>query len=88
MNYLNTKISIILFEQIIKSRFYVDKSMMIEGICKTIKSDGKYICITRPRRFGKTVNANMLAAYFVKDANSKELFSHLKISKTEDYGKH
>ena len=69
MNYLNTKTSTILFEKAVKSKYYVDKSRMIETVCKNIRSEGQYICITRPRRFGKTVNANMLAAYLTKGSD-------------------
>ncbi len=88
MNYLNTKTSIILFEKAVKSKYYVDKSRMIETVCENIRSEGQYICITRPRRFGKTVNANMLAAYLTKGADSRALFDHLKIAETKDYGRH
>lgn len=88
VNYLNTQTPIILFEKAVKSKYYVDKSRMIETVCENIKSEGQYICITRPRRFGKTVNASMLSAYFTKGGDSRELFGHLEISKTEGYDRH
>ncbi|MCI8876080.1 MAG: AAA family ATPase [Lachnospiraceae bacterium] len=47
-----------------------------------------YLCITRPRRFGKSVNANMLGAYFTKGFDSEELFRNLRIAKTKNYRKH
>lgn len=63
MNYLNTKDSYTLFEETVNSQVYVDKSLLIKQVSKKIRTGDKFICITRPRRFGKTVNANMLATY-------------------------
>ena len=61
MNYLNTNRPLLLFRQTLNDELYVDKSLMIDSISKCINNAArKYICITRPRRFGKTVNANML----------------------------
>lgn len=47
-----------------------------------------YICNSRPRRFGKSLTANMLAAYYSCGCDSKEMFSDLAISKTDDFNKH
>ncbi len=46
------------------------------------------VCVSRPRRFGKTMAAKMLCAYYDKNSNSKELFDGLEISKDVDYEKH
>ncbi|MBR5508532.1 MAG: AAA family ATPase [Lachnospiraceae bacterium] len=86
MNYLNTKDSCLIFQQAFESDIYVDKSMMIEKILSKRNAFNKYICITRPRRFGKTVNANMLAAYFTKGLDSKVIFDQLKIRHSSRYG--
>ena len=64
------------------------ESLLIEKTNKLIRIDGKYICITRPRRFGKTINANMLGAYYTKGYDSHFLFDNLAIAKTESYEKH
>ena len=88
MNCLNTKTPVILFEKAVKSKYYVDKSGMIRTVCENIGTEGQYICITRPRRFGKTINANMLSAYLTKGADSRVLFDHLKIAEAEAYGRH
>ena len=48
----------------------------------------KFICNSRPRRFGKSMAANMLAAYYSKGCDSKELFAGLEIAKHADYEKH
>lgn len=85
MYYLNTDTSFILFQKTRKSEIYVDKSLFIQQISKKIGTGAPYICITRPRRFGKTVNLNMLGAYYAKNRDSSVLFDDLKIAGTEDY---
>ena len=87
MNYLNTRDSFDTFMQAVASNIYVDKSMMIEEIMKRTGSYDKYICITRPRRFGKSTNAGMLAAYFTKGYDSGPVFENLSIHDSSVYGK-
>lgn len=86
--YLNTDTPLILFRKAVGSKIYVDKSMLIEKISDTITNGNQYICITRPRRFGKTINANMLGAYYTRGFDSHELFDGLAISKSDSYPKH
>ena len=57
---------------------YVDKSSMIPLINATLNSESRYSCVTRCRRFGKSMTARMLAAYYDKSCDSRELFSGLK----------
>ena len=65
---------------------YIDKSMLIEKTNERLdKSSRKFICVSRPRRFGKTIASNMLAAYYSKGADSKLLFSNLKISSADSF---
>ena len=61
--------------------FYVDKSLIISEMNNIIrqKSD-KFICVSRPRRFGKTMAANMIAAYYTKGADSHDAFKGLNIA--------
>jgi len=89
MYYLDTNLSYINFEQTIHDDIYVDKTMLIEKISHRLnKKSSKYICITRPRRFGKTINANMLGAYYTLGYDSHALFKDLMIAKTEGYDTH
>ena len=67
------------------SRFYVDKSMLIALLNEKIGTDDRFLCVSRPRRFGKTMAANMIAAYYSKGCDSHELFSDLKISKDPSF---
>lgn len=88
MYYLNSDGPLILFEETRNTDLYVDKSLLIDKISSHIRAIDKYICITRPRRFGKTINAAMLGAYYTKGYDSSPLFQSLKISQTGSYRKH
>ena len=52
------------FKQILAADIYVDKTMMISQLNKFIDKCNQYICVSRPRRFGKTFATNMLCAYY------------------------
>ena len=69
----------------IRDDFYVDKSMFISVLNKRLESRSRFICVSRPRRFGKTMAANMIAAYYSKGCDSHEIFSNLKISKDPSF---
>ncbi len=73
------------FKGTLRSDIYVDKTMMIDVINRFIDKENKYICISRPRRFGKTIAGNMLAAYYSKGCASADLFKGLKIAKTKNF---
>ena len=88
MNYLNTGMAYTLFEEALNSEIYVDKSMLITRVSSKIRTGNKYICITRPRRFGKSVNLHMLGAYYTKGQDCRSLFEGLAVSETEKYEKH
>lgn len=84
--FLNSIVPFEGYKEIARTRFFVDKSPLIEDILSALAIDGqKYICITRPRRFGKTVMANMVGAFFGKSAEEKSLFDGLKIADSEYY---
>ena len=74
-----------LFRQAVNSKIYVDKTMLIEVTNSLFDTSDKHICISRPRRFGKSMAANMLSAYYSRDCDSRELFSKLKISRSESF---
>ena len=58
---------------------YVDKSMIICELNKLLETDDNYVCVSRPRRFGKTMAANMIAAYYTKGVDSHDAFKGLNI---------
>ena len=76
------------FIEALNSEIYVDKSGLISVTNKRINTKQKYICVSRPRRFGKSLNLGMLAAFYSKGCNSHELFDDLEISKVKGYEKH
>ena len=76
------------FQVALNSRIYVDKTGLIEYTNSVLDTTNAYICNSRPRRFGKSYAANMLAAYYSKGADSEKMFSGLKISKDTDFQKH
>ena len=62
--YLNSRVPFEVYKEIAGTRFFVDKTLLLEDILKAVEVDGqRYLCITRPRRFGKSVMANMVAAF-------------------------
>lgn len=76
------------FQVALNSRIYVDKTGLIEYTNSVLDTSDAYICNSRPRRFGKSYAANMLAAYYSKGCDSDKMFSGLGIAKAPDYKKH
>ena len=77
-----------MFQETVNGEIYIDKTELIACTNQYIRTPQKFICISRPRRFGKSMAAYMLAAYYGKNCDSSELFAPYKIAKTEDYRKH
>ena len=76
------------FQVALNSPIYVDKTGLLEYINSVLNTTEAYICNSRPRRFGKSYAANMLAAYYSKGCNSEEMFSGLDISRESDFKTH
>lgn len=68
--------------------FYVDKTNFISFINSRFEKDKFGVCFARPRRFGKSITANMLCAYYSKGCDSKAIFDKFEISKDKDYLTH
>ena len=68
------------FAESLNSEIYVDKSNMIHYTNRVLGTKQKFICISRPRRFGKSITAEMLSAYYDSSVDSHPLFSKLKIA--------
>ena len=78
----------VLFRGSLRSKIYVDKSGLIEKTNDLICTEQKYVCVSRPRRFGKSMAANMLAAYYKRDEDTRALFDKLMISQAQSYKEH
>ena len=85
---LNTLSPAVLYEEMAESTYFVDKTAFIGQMLQRIGTNGKYVCITRPRRFGKTVMANMLGAFLTKSAATKKLFAQLNIGRDAEAMQH
>ena len=70
----------------LNSEIFVDKSLFIGKISKLLNTEQRFICVSRPRRFGKTMIGNLMKAYFSKGCDSREIFSNLKIAKDPCFG--
>ena len=77
-----------LFEAALNSQIYVDKSGLISYTNRVLGSEQRYICVSRPRRFGKSMAANMLASYYGRGIDSKSQFEHLRIGKDTSFHQH
>ena len=86
--YLNSDSILKKYTRLYKNEYFVDKSLIINQINKLIGSFDVYLCVTRPRRFGKTSLINMLGAYYSKAADSSQIFDTLKISQANGYREH
>lgn len=76
------------FQVALNSKIYVDKTGLLEYTNSVLGTTDAYICNSRPRRFGKSYAANMLAAYYSKGCDSKDMLSGLSISSKEDFTTH
>lgn len=83
--YLNSDKPFNNYKKLLNTKYFVDKSLIIEKINEVIDTADGYICITRPRRFGKSSVADMLGAYYSKAVDSKAIFDNLKISSCDSY---
>lgn len=76
------------FQESLNSKIYVDKSGLIAHCNELIQTQQKYMCISRPRRFGKTMAADMLTAYYSEGCDSSSQFDNLSVSSCATYHKY
>lgn len=76
------------FQKALNSEIYVDKTELIRYTNSVLDTEQADICVSRPRRFGKSMAANMLAAYYSRDCDSHKLFLKLKIAQDESFEIH
>ncbi|MBQ7372792.1 MAG: AAA family ATPase [Blautia sp.] len=70
----------------VNSKIYVDKTEMISFLNSVVSTEQKYVSVSRPRRFGKSMAVNMLCAYYGRDADSRALFAYKKLSQMDEVG--
>lgn len=76
------------FWEAVRSRIYVDKTNLITCTNNLINTKEKFVCVSRPRRFGKSMTLEMLAAYYSRGCDSAELFRGRKIEKADAFQEH
>lgn len=76
------------FKRAIASEIYVDKTGLIAYTNKVLGTEQQFVCVSRPRRFGKSMAAGMLAAYYGRDCDARDLFRGLAIEKEASFEKH
>ena len=76
------------FRRSLNSEIYVDKTGLIEKMNMVLDTEQKFICVSRPRRFGKSMAADMLSAYYSCGEDSSTLFEGLAISHAPSYREH
>ena len=76
------------FLEAVQSPIYVDKTGLIQYTNSVVQTLQKYVCVSRPRRFGKSMAANMLTAYYSKGCDSRKLFAGLKIAESENFNRY
>ena len=76
------------YQMMLNTDTFVDKSMLIKYTNDLFATEKRFICVSRPRRFGKSVNLNMLSAYYSKGCDSREMFGSLKLAQTSEWDKH
>ncbi|MDY3919002.1 MAG: AAA family ATPase [Candidatus Limivivens sp.] len=73
------------FQTALNSEIYIDKTGLIAYTNKVINTRQAFVCNSRPRRFGKSITADMLTAYYSKGCDSETMFSGLKISSMDSF---
>lgn len=76
------------FKEAVNAQIYIDKTELIDFTNQFINTPQKFICCSRPRRFGKSMAADMLLAYYNKESKSKKLFAKLAIAECKSFKTH
>ena len=86
--YVNSKNAYALYKKETAKPYFVDKTVLLKELFPLVEEESHYLCITRPRRFGKTVMANMVASFFSKGHRANDVFQNLQIYQDKDYEKY
>ena len=76
------------FQKALNSKIYVDKTLLIDATNSRIGTADCFLCVSRPRRFGKSMAADMLVSYYSKGCDSGALFAERKIEEAESFKTH
>ena len=76
------------YQMAVNSEIFIDKTEMIQYINSVVNTQQRFVSVSRPRRFGKTMAADMICAYYDREADSRELFKKRKLAQTIDWDKY
>ena len=76
------------FKISLNSQIFIDKTLIIKETNSRLQTEDRFMCVSRPRRFGKSMALSILNAYYSKGCDSKELFYGLKITNDESFNEH
>lgn len=76
------------YRAVSKSPYFVDKTKMLEKINSFLNAFERDLCVSHPKGFGKTTDAQMLAAYYGCGENTGDLFQNLDIAASRGYEMH
>lgn len=86
--FLNSRIPFESYRLVKRDTYFVDKTALIAELFPFLEVEKRFLCIIRPRRFGKSVMASMVGAFFGKAADASALFESLKIASSKGYQAH
>lgn len=86
--FLNSRVPYEGYREVLRDPYFVDKTPILKELVPYFGKRNRYCCITRPRRFGKTVMANMVGAFFGKTDEGDRIFEDLAISGEKEYSAH
>ena len=76
------------YQMAVNSEIFVDKTEMIQYINSVVNTQQRFVSVSRPRRFGKTIAADMLCAYYDRCADSRDLFEKRKLADESGWDKY
>lgn len=76
------------YKAVVTDTYFVDKTELLNELIPSLGKENRFFCITRPRRFGKTIMANMIGSFFGKAEDGSVIFDRLEIAKSKWYRKH
>ena len=76
------------FQMARRSEIYVDKSGLLAYLNRVLRTEERFVCVSRPRRFGKSMAANMIAAYYDRTVDTEKIFQEMNIAQVASFHEH
>ncbi|MCQ2208194.1 MAG: AAA family ATPase, partial [Paludibacteraceae bacterium] len=74
-------------KQSLRNEIYVDKSLILAELNKIAETDHDFVCMSRPRRFGKSMAGNMISAYYSKGCDTRDIFAKMILGQVPGFDK-